>query len=71
MNPLALQVMAVFGTLLAIVIVILAIPYLSPYAGSASAGLESTGTQYGDLLPFIGAIIAGGIALAALSGRRH
>lgn len=69
MNPVSQQVLIVFGTLFAVVMVILALPYLSPYSGSASTGLVSAGTEYTNVLPFIGLIIVGGAALLAMQGR--
>ena len=66
MNPIGYTVLGAFGGLMALVMVVLALPYLAPYAGSASTGVTSTGTLYTNLLPFIGAIIGGGLALLGL-----
>ena len=68
MNPIAASVLGIFGSLMAVVIVILSLPYLSPYAGAASPGLVSTGTTFTSILPWIGVIVAGGFALLAMEG---
>jgi lipopolysaccharide export LptBFGC system permease protein LptF len=65
-------ILAVFGVLMAMVIIIAAVLLLSTTGiggAGTSTGLVSTSTNYQTLLPFIGAIIAGGIALGALSKR--
>jgi hypothetical protein len=66
-------VIAIFGATMGIVIVILAVTLLagSGAVGGSSNALGSTGTGLTNILPFIALILAGGISIAALSGRRH
>jgi len=71
MNPIYLAFMGTFGGLFAVVLVVLSLPYLAPFAGSASSGVVSTGSQLTNILPYIGSIVIGGIALLAIQGRKH
>jgi LPXTG-motif cell wall-anchored protein len=71
MNQAAQMFITVFGILFAIVLIIIGLPYLSPYSGSASSGLASTGSVFNSELPFIGMILVGGAALLAMEGRRR
>lgn len=70
MNPLYQSLLVIFGSLMACVIIIFAVPYLAPYSGNASAGVVSTGTEVGNILPFVAVIGIGAIIFAAMSSRR-
>lgn len=64
----------IFGVMMALVIIGLAIVALSNVAlvGGQSAAIVSTGNGLTDALPFLGLILAGGIALMAIErGRRR
>lgn len=71
MNPVREQILMVFGVLFAVVVVGLMLVYLAPYSGSASAGIGSTGTEFDNLLPFVGMLVVGMAALLAMEGRRR
>ena len=65
-------ILAVFGGLIAMVIIIAAVLLLSSTGvggAGTSSGLVSTSSNFQTLLPFLGMIIAGGIVLAGLSRR--
>ena len=65
-------ILAVFGGLIAMVIIIAAVLLLSSTGvggAGTSSGLVSTSGNFQTLLPFLGMIIAGGIVLAGLSRR--
>ena len=69
----ARPILALMGVTFALVFVILALVVLEgvPIIPAAtSTALVSTGTGYNQELPFIGLIIAGGIALGALGRKR-
>jgi len=67
-------VLAIVGGLLAIVLVILTITLLagvgSPITVANSNALVSTATGYNDILPYIALILASGVILTAISGKR-
>ena len=73
MNQIAASFIMIFGALFAVVLVVLALPYLAPYAGSASGAVVSTGNEYTNILPWIGVIVVSGGALLAMErgGKLH
>ena len=71
MNSIQQTGLAVFGVLLTAVIVVLSVPYLAPYSGSASAGLHSTGSVITDMLPWLAVLVVGGLGLLAMEGRKR
>lgn len=71
MNPVAQAILVIFGSMMTCVIIVLGAPYLAPYAGNASAGVASTGTEMGGILPWVGLIGLGAIIFAAMDGRRR
>jgi hypothetical protein len=72
MNQIGVQFLMIFGGLFAVVLVGLTFVFLAPAAGSASAGVIATGNEFNNLLPYIGALLAVGAAVAALSlGRKR
>lgn len=67
-----LPIFAIFGTLMALVIIIAAVLLLSSTGiggAGTSTGLVSTSTNLQAALPFIAILIAGGIAVGAATGK--
>ncbi len=68
-------VLAIAGGLLAIILVGLTITLLagvgSPITAANSNALVSTGNGFNDILPYIGIILASGVILTAISGKRR
>lgn len=65
-------VLAFFGAIMALIVIILALPvFQSSGVGGAtiSTAIGSTTTNITNLIPFVAAIVAGGIGLGALSRR--
>ena len=65
-------VLAVFGSMMSIIVIILAFGlFQSSGVGGASisTAIGSATTTYTNLIPFVAAIVAGGIGLGALSRR--
>ncbi len=69
MNQAAKIVYGVAGGLMALALVTILLVSFGPFAGSASAGIASTGDVISGELPFIGGALAVGITLLALDAR--